>query len=37
MLPADIFISWLESLQECSRGAFQALQLIVFVMFGAVD
>ena len=37
MLPLDSFMSCLHSLLGYSIGEFQALQLIVFAAFGAVD
>ena len=37
MLPSGPFMSWLDSLLGYSSEEFQALQLIVFVVFGAVD
>ena len=37
MLPSDSFMSCLDSLLGYSIGDLQALQLIVLVMFGAVD
>ena len=37
MFPLDSFMSCLHSLLGYSTGEFQALQLIVFVAFGAVD
>ena len=37
MLPSDSFMPCLVSLPGYSTGEFQALQLIVLVVFGAVD
>ena len=37
MLPQDSFMSCLDFLQWYFTGEFQALQLIVLVVFGAVD
>ena len=37
MIPADSFVSRLDSLLGYSTGEFQALQLIVLVVFDAVD
>ena len=37
MFPLDSFMSCLHSLQGYSTGEFQALQLIAFAAFGAVD
>ena len=37
MLPSDFFMSYLDSLLGYSRREFHALQLVVFVAFGAVD
>ena len=37
MLPSDSFVSSLDSLLAYSIGDFQALQLIVLAVFGAVD
>ena len=37
MFPLDSFMSWLHSLLEYSTGEFQALQLIVLAVFGAMD
>ena len=36
-LPLDFFVSCLDSLLGYSTGEFQALQLIVLAMFGAVN
>ena len=35
--PSDSFVSYLNSHLEYSAGEFQALQLIVLAVFGAVD
>ena len=37
MLPSDFFMSCLDSLLAYSARVFQALQLIVFVVFDAMD
>ena len=37
MLPADSFMSCLDSLLGYFTGEFRALQLIVFAVFGAMD
>ena len=37
MCPLDSFMPCLHSLPKYSTGEFQALQLIVFMAFGAVD
>ena len=37
MLPSDSFMTCLDSLLEYSTGEFQALQVIVLAMFGAVN
>ena len=37
IVPSDPFMSCLDSLLGCSTGEFQALQLIVLAVFGAVD
>ena len=37
MLPSDSFMSRLDSLLGYATGVFQTLQLIVLVVFGAVD